>query len=60
MTVDGAIASLRMRLAYAAGAREAWRASGERPKYDAACARLDMLALQLDKLAVAVHRADPR
>ena len=60
MKIASAIAGLKQRLTYAAGAREAWRASGEQPKYDAACARLDMLALQLEKLAVAVHRADPR
>jgi hypothetical protein len=60
MNIDGAIASLKQRLAYAAGAREAWRGSGERHKYVAACARLDMLRLQLEKLARAVRRADPR
>jgi hypothetical protein len=60
MTLNGAIASLKKRLVYAAGAREAWRGSGERHKYVAACARLDMLRLQLDKLARAVRRAGPR
>jgi hypothetical protein len=60
MKIASAIASLEQRLAFAAGAREAWRGSGERHKYDAACARLDMLRLQLDKLARAVRRADPR
>jgi hypothetical protein len=60
MRIDGAIASLKQRLAYAAGAREAWRGSGERQKYDAACTRLDMLRLQLEKLARAVRRAEPR
>ena len=58
MTVDGAIASLRTRLAYAAGARDAWRGSGEPHKYRAACARFDMLRLQLEKLAGAVRRSD--
>ena len=42
MKIASAVASLKQRLAYAAGAR------------------LGMLALQLEKLAVAVHRADPR
>lgn len=57
MTVSGAIAALQRRLSYAAGARDAWRGSGERGNYLAACARLDMLRLQLDKLARAVRRA---
>ena len=60
MTLEGAIASLNRRLAYAAGAREAWRGSGERGKYVAACARLAMVRLQLEKLARAVRRAEPR
>jgi len=58
MRIDGAIASLKQRLAYATGAREAWRGSGEQHQYAAACARLDMLSLQLEKLARAVRRAD--
>lgn len=60
MKIGSAIARLKQRLAYAAAAREAWRGSGERHKYDAACTRLDMLRLQLEKLARAVGRADPR
>jgi hypothetical protein len=60
MTLNSAVASLKRRLAYATGAREAWRGSGEPRGYVAACARLDMLQLQLDKLAGAVRRADPR
>ena len=57
MKIDTAIGSLKQRLAYAAGACEAWRGCGERHKYDLACARLDMLRLQLEKLARAVRRA---
>jgi len=60
MTIQGAVAALQRRLAYVAGAREAWRGSGERQKYVAAGARLDMLRLQLAKLARAVRRAEPR
>lgn len=60
MTIDGAIATLERRLAYVTRAREAWHGSGERHNYAAAGARLDMLRLQLDKLARAVRRADPR
>ena len=60
MNIASAVARLKQRLAFAAGAREAWRGSGERHKYDAACARLAMLRLQLEKLARAVRRADPR
>lgn len=60
MKIESAIASLKQRLVYAAGAREAWRGSGEGPKYRVACARFDMLRLQLEKLARAVRRADPR
>jgi hypothetical protein len=54
-----AIATLKKRLAYATGARDAWQGSGERLKYVAACARLDMLRAQLEKLARAVRRARP-
>ena len=60
MNLAAAVASLKQRLAFAAGAREAWRGSGERHKYDAACASLDMLRLQLEKLAGAELRADHR
>ena len=60
MNLDGAIASLEQRVAYATGACEAWRGSGDRQKYAVACARLDMLRLQLEKLARAVRRTDPR
>jgi hypothetical protein len=58
--LTSAIASLEQRLSYASGAREAWRGSGERHQYDSACARLDMLRLQLEKLAGAARRAHPR
>jgi hypothetical protein len=59
MIVATAIAALKKRLDYATGARDAWQRSGERPKYVAACARLDMLRAQLEKLARAVRRAPP-
>jgi hypothetical protein len=60
MKIDTAIGSPEQRLACAADACEAWRGSGERHKYEVACARLDMLRLQLEKLARAVRRARPR
>ena len=59
MIISTAVATLKKRLAYATGARDAWQGSGERLKYLAACARLDMLQLQLGKLARAVRRAPP-
>ena len=59
MILSTAVATLKKRLAYATGARDAWQGSGEPLKYVAACARLDMLQLQLDKLARAVRRAPP-
>jgi hypothetical protein len=59
MIISTAVATLKKRLAYATGARDAWQSSGERLKYLAACARLDMLELQLEKLARAVRRALP-
>jgi hypothetical protein len=59
MIISSAIATLKKRLSYATGARDAWRGSGERLKYVAACARLDMLRAQLEKLARAVRRAPP-
>jgi len=59
MIISTAVATLKKRLAYATGARDAWQGSGERLKYLAACARLDMLQLQLEKLARAVRRAPP-
>ena len=58
LNIDRAIASLKNRLAFAAGALEAWRGSRERPQFTAASARLDMLRLQLEKLARAVRRAE--
>jgi len=60
MKVASAVASLKQRLLYAAGARDAWRSSGEPHKYRAACARFDMLRLQLEKLASAVRRGAGR
>jgi hypothetical protein len=60
MTIHGAIATLERRLAYVTRAREAWCGSGAQQNYAAAGARLDMLRLQLDKLARAVLRADLR
>ena len=59
MIVSTAVATLKKRLAYATGARDAWQGSGERLKYIAACARLDMLRAQLKKLARAVRRTPP-
>jgi hypothetical protein len=59
MILSTAVATLKKRLAYATGARDAWQGSGERLKYVAACARLDMLRAQLEKLARAVRRAPP-
>jgi hypothetical protein len=59
MIISTAIATLKKRLVYATGARDAWQSSGERLKYVAACARLDMLRAQLEKLARAVRRAPP-
>jgi len=56
MIISTAIATLKKRLAYADGARDAWQRSGERGKYVAACVRLDMLRAQLEKLAAAVRR----
>src|SRR5205807_1012665 len=40
MIISTAVATLKKRLAYATGARDAWQGSGERLKYLAACARL--------------------
>lgn len=57
MIISTAIATLKKRLTYADGARNAWQGSGEQPKYDAACARVGMLRAQLEKLAHAVRRA---
>ena len=57
MIISTAVATLKKRLAYAAGARDAWQGSGEPLKYLAACARLDMLRAQLEKLARAAGRA---
>jgi len=57
MILSTAIATLKRRLSYADGARHAWQGSGERPKYDDACARVGMLREQLEKLARAVRRA---
>ena len=59
MIISTAVATLKKRLAYATGARDACQGSGERLKYLAACARLDMLQVQLEKLARAVRRAPP-